>query len=402
MSSRTLRLIGLMSGTSADGVDAALVDVQGVQRPRIHLHAWIDLPFTTAERQRILDACSRERSSAENLCIVHALVAEKYAEAARAVARKAALPLRSVDALCAHGQTVWHQPEPVQVGTRALRSTLQLGSAPVLAERTGCAVISDFRSADLAAGGQGAPLVPFADWALLGSSCETRAILNIGGIANLTLLPRAARLTEVVAFDTGPGNMLMDEIVRRATDGREQYDRDGRWAGRGCPHEGLVTWMHAHAAGFLALQPPKSTGRELFGEPFVHALLKEAAVRRVAVEDVLASAARFTVEAICLGLRASRSLDRVIVGGGGGRNRTLMRMLREAVHPVPVEGVERHGIPSEAKEAIAFALLGHQTLLGRPSNVPSATGARRRVVLGTLTPGRSARPRATVRGARPH
>lgn len=402
MSSRTLRLIGLMSGTSADGVDAALVDVQGVQRPRIHLYAWIDLPFSTAERQRILDACSRERSSAETLCIVHALVAEKYAEAARAVARKAALPLRSVDALCAHGQTVWHQPEPVRVGTRAVRSTLQLVSAPLLAERTGCAVISDFRSADMAAGGQGAPLVPFADWALLGSPWEARAILNIGGIANLTLLPRAARLTEVMAFDTGPGNMVLDEIVRRATDGREQFDRDGSWAARGRPHEGLLTWMHARAADFLALRPPKSTGRELFGEPFVLALLEEAASRGVGFEDTLASAARFTVEAICLGLHAGGSVDRVIVGGGGGRNRTLMRMLREAVHPVPVEGVERYGIPSEAKEAIAFALLGHQTLLGRPSNVPSATGARRRVVLGSLTPGRGVRPRAAVQGAQAH
>ena len=272
-------------------------------------------------------------------------------------------------------------------------STLQIGEPAIIAETTGIPVIADFRVRDLAAGGQGAPLVPYADWALLTDPQHPRIIQNIGGIGNLTMLPPKGRLEHVIAFDTGPGNMVIDAVTSAVTGGREKFDRNGRIASKGTVCQPLLEWCLKHS--YLSRRPPKTTGREEFGEPFVREFLNQARKERLKVEDQVATSTAFTAASIAKAYRefvfprfakSGANLNRlqIIVGGGGAKNGTLMRMLAEEF---PFAGVLSHedvGMPNEAKEALAFALLAFETLCGRPSNVPGATGAKHPAILGKI------------------
>jgi anhydro-N-acetylmuramic acid kinase len=385
------RIIGLMSGTSADGVDAAMVSISGQGRAtRVSVLAFITRPFSPVLRSEILTACDAERARVDRLCVLNVALAEEYALAARAVADRADVPLEEVAAIACHGQTVWHQPQPMQCGEQAYRGTLQLGAPAVLAARTGCTVVSDFRSADMAAGGQGAPLVPYADWALLTSDVEARAVQNIGGIANVTYLPARGQLDDVIAFDTGPGNMVIDAVVAALTDGELSYDRDGAWAAEGTPSEAVIADM-MESCSFFGLAPPKSTGREQFGRAFVEReFLPRCARAGLNRQDTVATATALTAETIADAYRRWLSgygmPQTVIVGGGGASNATLIRILAERLSRSRVTRHDEFGIPDDGKEAIAFALLGYETLAGRPANVPSATGAAYRAVLGSITP----------------
>jgi len=385
---RLMMIIGLMSGTSADGIDAALVEVKGAgQRIKVELRQFLCVPHEPPVREAILRLCDSQRGRIPELCALDALLGEKFARAALAVTDSAGVLMSSVDAIASHGQTVWHQPAALDIGGGAGRGTVQIGSPAVIAAETGCTVVSDFRSADMAAGGQGAPLVPFADWALFTSGREDRAVQNIGGIANVTFLPRSATLDQVRAFDTGPGNMVIDGVVHQLTCGDRSIDRSGEWAAAGRINVGLLNRLLRHP--YFQRELPKTTGREEFGAHFVRRVLQLGAKLRVSDADMVATVTALTAESIAIAYGRWSAIDNlktVILGGGGAHNATLVRMIQTRLAPARVTSHEEFGIPDDAKEAIAFAILGYQTLRGRPSNVPSATGAAYRAILGGITP----------------
>lgn len=380
-------LVGLMSGTSADGIDAVVAEISGTGRGlkavvRAHVHQ----PFLPRLQQRVL-AAGMHGTVAE-ICELNFVLGEHFARAALAVIRGAGLKPAQIVAIGSHGQTVHHLPNA------KTPSTLQIGEPAVIAERTGITTVADFRVRDLAAGGQGAPLVPFADWVLFRHPTRPRIIQNIGGIGNLTFLPPRAQLNDVIAFDTGPGNMIIDAVVNNLSRGKMNYDRDGRWAARGQVSDPLLAHCLKHP--FLRRRPPKTTGHEEFGETFLQPLIASARRLRLTDADVMATATAFTAESITGAYRrfvfpelTQRELPRlqIILGGGGAKNHTLVRMLRERIDPGTIETHEAFGIDSSAKEPLAFAILAHATLTGQPGNVPSATGARRAVVLGKIVPG---------------
>ncbi|MDJ0864706.1 MAG: anhydro-N-acetylmuramic acid kinase [Myxococcota bacterium] len=378
-----MRVVGLMSGTSADGIDAALVewpDAGPACRP-FRLLAFREVPFDAALQERIhrLAAARVEAKDAlRELAALDVELAEQFAAAAAAVAAQAGVPLDQVAAIASHGQTVAHHPE--------LGATLQIGDPSRIAERTGVTTVADFRARDLAAGGEGAPLAPFFHWAALADPGEARAVLNLGGIANLTGLPAGAAAGDVVAFDVGPANALVDAVVTTASAGRERLDRDGERARRGRVDAALLARLLDD--DFLRRPPPKSTGRERYGLAEGEALLAEWQRRDAPLDDLVATLVAFTAEAVA---RACRDfLDapgRVLVGGGGARNPAVMAALRAALPGVAVEPTDAAGVPSDAVEAMAFSLLGRNALLGLPNHLPRCTGARRALVLGEVAPG---------------
>ncbi len=369
-------VIGLMSGTSADGIEAAVVEFGGSGQPvRWRLLHHLHVPFETALQAEILACMRPETGSVERVCALNVRLGEAFGQAALAAMRAARLRASEVSLIGSHGQTVWHAPE------RA--STLQLGEPAVIAERTGCAVVSNFRARDLALGGQGAPLVSLLDQRLFAHPHETRAVQNIGGIGNVTYLSPTG---DPIAFDTGPGNVLIDECVRLATAGAAGYDQDGQRAARGQVDQALLAEWLAHP--YFRQAPPKTTGRELFGADRAAAVWAEARQRGLSADDLLATVTALTARSIAAAYRAwlPRAPERVIVSGGGAHNPTLMGMLAAELAPAVVVTSEALGLPGDAKEAIAFALLAYETWHGRPGNVPSATGATRAEVLGSLTP----------------
>jgi anhydro-N-acetylmuramic acid kinase len=292
---------------------------------------------------------------------------------------------RRVDAIGSHGQTVRHVPRSPGGAAR----TLQLGAASLLAERTGIAVVSDFRTRDTAAGGEGAPLVPIADWWLFRSAEESRVLLNVGGMANVTWLPSGKGLDQVLALDTGPGNAVMDALVRIGSGGAFDYDAGGARAASGRPSQALIEELLADP--FFQLPPPRSTGREKFGDRYAHQLREVATEMGLSDADLVATALELTAAAVEQGIRLFIAphgrVDAVYVSGGGARNPTLMASLARRLAPARLQPLSALGVPAEAKEALAFAFLAHLTLCGVPGNVPAATGASRPVVLGHITPG---------------
>ena len=379
------RVIGLMSGTSADGTDAALVEIAGSGlTTKVTLLSYVSVPFTRALRERIFGLAEADASELSELDV---LIGGSFVEASAAACAKAGLQLQDAHLIASHGQTASHRPR----SAGKLGATLQIGESAVMAERTGLPVISDFRVRDVAAGGEGAPLVPLVDYLLLRSPDRWRAIQNIGGIANVTLVGGA--LEDLVAFDNAPGNMALDAVARAASRGVETYDIDGRRAARGRIDAELLRELHQHP--YLALPPPKSTGRELFGRGFAYPLLDRWKTRAPSIErgaaadDLLATLTRFTAEAIVRSYREHlpRFPDEVYLCGGGAHNPTLVAHLRELCAPAPVRDTGALGVDPDAKEAIAFAVLANETLFGRPGNVPRATGAVGPRVLGKITLG---------------
>jgi anhydro-N-acetylmuramic acid kinase len=309
------------------------------------------------------------------------LLAELYADAVKAVARRAGVKISEIDLIGSHGQTIQHLPKPYRIFGKNLRATFQIGDPSVLATRLGITTVGDFRVADMAAGGQGAPLVPYVDWLLFRSRTKNRALLNIGGIANVTLLHGGCSQEEVIAFDTGPGNMVIDSLMERLYGTR--YDRNGEVASRGRVDVSLLMWMMKHP--YLKIKPPKSTGREDFGVPFIDALIRRS--KRTKPEDIVATASMFTSLSVFDALRRHVPefiVDELIVAGGGCRNRYLVESLRSLFGMTVVRLSEEFGISPEAKEAICFAILANEAIAGRPANLPSVTGARRSVLLGKV------------------
>lgn len=373
-----------MSGTSLDGIDAALVQLEGdPEKPRWELLAFAERPYTPDQRRAIHESILN--GTAASLCRLHADLGEWFAEAALRVCREAGVEAVDVAAVGSHGQTVWHEP-PCE-GRRG--ATLQLGCPATIAERTGIPVISDFRARDMAAGGEGAPLVPWVDRLLFSHETKRRVLQNIGGMANLTWLPPRGSDEPILAFDTGPGNALMDAAVELASGGSNTFDRDGAWAAGGAVDQALLAELLAHP--FFRREPPRSTGREVFGGQYVQQLvarLRPATHAEWAslVATLTELTARSIADAVTRWVMA-RGVDEMIITGGGALNPQLVSRIARRL-PVPVHAQpDALGVPPGAKEAVAFAVLAWAHLLGVPGNVPSATGASGPRVLGSYTPG---------------
>jgi anhydro-N-acetylmuramic acid kinase len=379
-----MKVLGLMSGTSADGVDAALVEIDGTPpNLSVGLLSFTFVPYDAEQRARIFALFDSATGTVDRICHMNFALGEWFAAAASRTIEEAGLTPRDIDLIGSHGQTVYHA-----VGKdSAVKSTLQIGEAAIIAARTGLTTIADFRVADVAAGGQGAPLVSYVDWLLLRHPTRARAVQNIGGIANVTYLPPGDDLAGVLAFDTGPGNMVIDLAASRATLGEQTFDRDGHLAASGQVDEALLTRLMSHP--FLLLSPPKTSGREQFGAAFGAQVWEQAKTRGLADEDIVTTLTAFTAASI--GDAYHRFLpqlpNEVILGGGGASNPTLVTMLRQRLAPVRVMTHETVGLSSDAKEALAFAVLAYETIHGRPGNLPTCTGAGSRVVLGKITPG---------------
>jgi anhydro-N-acetylmuramic acid kinase len=368
-------IVGMMSGTSCDGVDAALVRVKRHgARTRVKLIAFKTLPYAPPLKTRLLS----EKKDAKELCSLSYELGEIFAQAAVAMQEEAVQHDCAVDLIASHGHTIAHYPpRPEQEG----HGTLQIAEPEIVAERTGVPVVFDFRTRDMAAGGQGAPLVPYADWVLFQRPDENVGCLNIGGIANITVV--TPKLQDVFAFDTGPGNMPIDGAMRLLTRGQQHLDWDGASAAKGKVLDGLLEQLLDHE--YLKKMPPKSTGREEFGESIY---LPQEILNRAhfAPEDVMATVTMAVAKSIAQAhqrfIAPLNPLAQVVVSGGGARNRVLMKNLRKEFAPIEVRSSDDLGLPGDAREAIAFAILGNESVCMHPSNVPGATGAQQPVILG--------------------
>ncbi|MGQ0560326.1 MAG: anhydro-N-acetylmuramic acid kinase [Gemmatimonadota bacterium] len=377
-----MRVIGLMSGTSLDGIDAAVVEF--ADHGEFNVIAFTTLPFSSERREQIHHAIVHGGTAALNR--LHADLGEWFAAAALQACSAAGLAPVDIALIGSHGQTIWH--EPPQAGRRG--ATLQLGCAATIAERTGIPVVSDFRTRDVAAGGEGAPLVPWVDRFLFADPEQRRVLQNIGGMANLTRVPKRGEAAPLLAFDTGPGNALINSAVEIASDGAETYDMDGRRAARGRVDERLLAELLAHP--FFARVPPKSTGREVFGKPFVEETVRRYPGVRKDWDGLIATLTALTARTITDAIKrwvVPQGVDEVIVTGGGSRNEVLMRIIRQQLEPLPVHTGAVLGVDPDAKEAVAFAALAWAHVKRVPANVPEATGAQGPRVLGSYTPGKT-------------
>lgn len=381
-----MRIIGLMSGTSLDGIDAAAIEIERRgDALDIQLLGHATLPYDTELRAALEAALPPRQGSTRDVCALNARIGVAFADAAQHMAQRASIDMAGIDAIGSHGQTVYHMTS----GRPETRSTLQIGSPAIIAEATGITCVGDFRVADVAAGGEGAPLVPFVDYLLLRSETESRVALNIGGIANLTWLAAGCTREQVRAFDTGPGNMLIDACVRFETHGVQRYDRDGALAMSGRVSEALLDELLEHT--WFRRPSPKSTGREEFGEGYAADVFQLASNLGVTGPNLIATVTALTARTIAAAIPRDCAL--VVVSGGGVHNRSLMTMLadevaKRTVH-AKVERSDAFGMPVDAKEAMTFAVLAYETLYGRPNNLPSATGARHASVLGVIAPGKN-------------
>lgn len=379
-------VIGLMSGTSVDGIDAAVVEITGHGlETTVNLIAFETFPFPPDVPQRILALCQPDTSRVDDICEMNFHIGHLFAEAVKHTLQKNGMFARDIDLIGSHGQTIHHLPpftEPQ--GKIKIPSTLQIGEPAVIAHETGIPTIADFRVADMAAGGQGAPLVSYPDYLLFRDTAKTVGLLNIGGIANLTVLPADGSFDSVSAADTGPGNMCVDAVVSEITDGKERYDEAGQRAAQGTSHQPLIDEWLKHP--FFQLTPPKTTGREMFGHTFAMECLTACREQSLTNNDAIATLTDLTVQTVALYISQFVSeqnpIDRLYVSGGGVHNRTLMQRLSEVLVNTVVEPVDTSGISADAKEAIAFAILANESLHGQAGNLPSATGASVRKVLG--------------------
>jgi anhydro-N-acetylmuramic acid kinase len=387
------RVIGLMSGTSVDAIDAALVEIEGHgAEAKVRLLAFRSFPFPRSVRTRLFRLFNPQEARIDQICNLDFLLGELFAQAAICLLKDLGMTAAEVDLIGSAGQTIWHDPQPIREVVEVdwvdhpieTRSTLAIGQSAVIAERTGILTIGDLRVRDVAAGGHGAPLIAYADWVLLRDSRLGRCVQNIGGIGNVTYLPPAATLEDVIGFDTGPGNMVIDALAEVATAGNLSYDRDGKLAAKGKVQDALLeTWL---TDPYFQRTPPKTTGREHFGVQFARRVMTQS--QEVPINDLIATATALTAHSIAAAYRdfiePRGPIDEVILGGGGASNPTLMRMLRELLPRARLLKHEDLGIDSRAKEALAVAVIAHDSVVGATTNVPGATGGKP-AVLGKIS-----------------
>lgn len=375
-----------MSGTSVDGVDACLARIVGSGRAvSIEVKGKYELPYSSELRDTILRNSNPETSNVHEISQLNVRLAHEYKRAIDALLKTASTTYDEIDLIGSHGQTIYHVPEPGDCAGEDTTSTLQIGDPSTLAKLTGVPVVGDFRLADMALGGQGAPLVPYLDVALFGHQTENRVLLNLGGIANVTLVPAANVAGSVIAFDTGPSNMISDLLCQELLS--ERYDAGGERALAGTANTRVVDEYLSDE--YFALAPPKSTGREFFGSDYMHRFLTSLrSAGTSTTEDILASACLLTVESVVLGidtfLRPRHQIDRLIAAGGGIHNKAIMSGIAERISPTPLEVTGDYGMDPDVKEAVCFALFAHETMNGVASNVPSVTGAARPAIMGKI------------------
>ena len=390
MDSRERYVIGMMSGTSVDGIDTALTAISGpAEAPRVRLVEFENVPFPESVREKIFELFDPSVSTVEKIGYMNVLLGELYAKAALAVIGKAGLAPEDISAIGSHGQTIWHAPAVSAPDGIPVRYTVQIGDGAVIAQRTGIPAVTDFRVADMAEGGEGAPLVPFTEYLLYRKEEETVLLQNIGGIGNITVIPAGAGPEDVFAFDTGPGNMIIDAVVAAVSGGAEKYDAGGRHARAGRVLPELLALLQEDA--YYTKPLPKTTGRELFGVQYTQKILEWKQAHGASDDDVIATVTELTTWSIAdaceryiLPVTAAKKL---IVGGGGSYNQTLMDRLALRMGALGVEVLTQEAVggSSDAKEAVAFALLADRCMAGLPGNLPSVTGARRSAVLGKIS-----------------
>jgi anhydro-N-acetylmuramic acid kinase len=388
MSDKPMLVLGMMSGTSADGIDVALARVSGAPP---HLNAKLlghtSFAFPAALRKEVLRVAEQQSITAGALSQLNFRLGEVFADAAAAACREFKIPSKKIALIGSHGQTIFHQGKPANFLGRSTASTLQIGEPAVIAARTGITTVGDFRSADIALGGQGAPLVPYADYLLYRDARLGRVSLNLGGIANITVLPRACKPHQVFAFDTGPANMLIDALIAHFTRGRRRFDENARLASQGRSFPALLDDLLRDP--YLKLAPPKSTGREYYGHAYLKKILALSRRHRARPNDLIRAATIFTalsvVDALNRFVLPETKIHQLIVSGGGAHNPLILAQLSAALPGIAVLPSSRLGIPEDAKEAFAFALLAYETFHQRPANLPSATGARGPAILGKIS-----------------
>lgn len=379
-------LIGLMSGTSADGIDAAVIRLVQVAEEwgDFSVLAFETIPYPEGLREELMRISAPDGGHVDAICRMNFVLGDLFAQAASQIAQKAALELNTIDLIGSHGQTIHHLPDPVSAFGTRIGATFQIGDPSVIAQKTGVVTVGDFRPADIARGGQGAPLVPYVDYLLFRSPSVSRGLLNIGGIANLTVLPAGLVADQIVAFDTGPGNMVIDAVAQTFIG--QPYDEGGKHGRQGTICEPIVRQLLTHP--YFGVAPPKSTGRELFGPTYTEQLMGEGRKRGLSVDDLMATATELTAQSVASGYRTfvapGTVLDELIVSGGGARNPYLLERLAVALHPVRIVTSDERGLAADAKEAVAFAILANQTIMAQPGNMPGATGADRFVTLGKI------------------
>lgn len=378
-------ILGLMSGTSADGVDVALCEIAGAPRKlTANLLHGAAFQYEPAMRQRILKCCDPRASTVKTIAALNVDLAEVFADSALETIQRAGMTTRQVDLIGSHGQTLWHNVTP----SGQVSASFQVVEASVIAERTGITTISNFRARDIAAGGQGAPLTSYVDWLLLRRSKHWRAIQNIGGMGNVTFLPPLEDESSApIAFDTGPGNALLDIAAAELTGGAWSYDRDGQLARQGRVNEEWLDELLRHP--YYARDYPKTTGRETFGTAAALQLLSEARERGLDEKEIIATLTALTATNIADAYKrfAPAPVHEVILGGGGRHNPVIVGLLRELLAPAQVLTHEDIGMDSDFKEALVFAILAYETWRGRASTLPALTGARKPAILGQITPG---------------
>ena len=383
-------VVGMMSGTSVDGVDAALVEISGTDsEPKVKLLAFENKPYPPQVREKIFSLFTPANATVDKVGYMNFLLGEIYAKSALSVIEKAGLKPEEIDVIGSHGQTIWHAPIPESPDGIPVAYTVQIGEGSVIAERTGILTVSDFRVADMAAGGQGAPLVPFSEYLLYRREKETILLQNIGGIGNMTVMPAGAKPRDVFAFDTGPGNMIIDAVISAVTGGEKTYDAGGETAAKGKVCNALLDILKEEP--YYRQPLPKTTGREHFGVQYTEKILSWWKENPIPVEDLLATVTDLTAYSIADAYERyvlpKYRASEIIVGGGGSYNATLLRFMKErfAPHGVAVRTQEDLGLSSDAKEAVAFALMADCCMRGKANTLPSVTGAEHPAVMGKIS-----------------
>lgn len=383
-------VVGMMSGTSVDGVDAALVEISGTDsEPKVKLLAFENKPYSPQVREKIFSLFTPANATVDKVGYMNFLLGEIYAKSALSVIEKAGMKPEEIDVIGSHGQTIWHAPIPESPDGIPVAYTVQIGEGSVIAERTGILTVSDFRVADMAAGGQGAPLVPFSEYLLYRREKETILLQNIGGIGNMTVMPAGAKPRDVFAFDTGPGNMIIDAVISAVTGGEKTYDAGGETAAKGKVCNALLDILKEEP--YYRQPLPKTTGREHFGVQYTEKILSWWKENPIPVEDLLATVTDLTAYSIADAYERyvlpKYRASEIIVGGGGSYNATLLRFMKErfAPHGVAVRTQEDLGLSSDAKEAVAFALMADCCMRGKANTLPSVTGAEHPAVMGKIS-----------------
>ncbi len=382
--------IGVMSGTSVDGIDVVISEFclkNNLIKSKMLFFKHFN--FTKGLREKILDAMNSQKFCSAKLCQLNFELAYAYSDAVNQTMLESGYKKKDIFAIGSHGQTIYHIPHGTKTGRKNLiSSTLQIGDGSVIAEITGIATVSDFRTRDIAAGGEGAPLVPFADYHLFTHREKNIILQNIGGISNSTFLKANGKISDIIAFDNGPGNMMIDYVISKFTDNKMHFDPDGRMAAKGKVNPDIFKHLIRHP--YFKEMPPKSTGREMFGKDYVEAIIKKFDIKKEDINNFAATLTALTAYTIADSYKkyilSKYEVNEIILSGGGAYNKTLKSMISDYIQDIPVITLDDTGlIISQAREALSFALLAYAAMLGIPNNIPSATGAKKQVVLGKIS-----------------